>query len=126
MDNSCSNELYYMLLAQKLMEHYKLEFVACEKGPFFKTRIYALSQRVSFLSFLTFTRTNTKTFIDAFIKICLAENGSIFYQIVFCKVNFKHKITNFLILHDATILVCSLELCLSESNYKKGKIDKIS
>ena len=81
---------------------------------------------ISFLSFLTFTRTNAKTFFDAFVKICLAENGNILYEIVFCKVNFKHKTTNFLILDDATILVCSLELCVSESNYKKGKNDKIS
>ena len=81
---------------------------------------------ISFLFFLTFTSTNAKTFFDTFVKICLAENGNILYQIVFCKAKFKHKITNFLILHDATILVCSLELCLSESNCKKGKIDKIS
>ena len=80
---------------------------------------------ISFLRFLTFTRTNAKTFFDAFVKICLAENGSILYQIVFCKANFKHKTTNFLILDDATILMCSLELCLSESNQKKRKNDKI-
>ena len=81
---------------------------------------------VYFFRFLTFTRTNAKTFFEAFVKICLAENGNILYQIVLCKVNFKHKTTNFLILDDATILVCSLELCLSESNYKKRKTEKIS
>ena len=87
-----------------------------------KLKVFA----ISFLRFLTITRANAKTFFDSFVKICLAENGNILYQIVFCKVNFKHKTTSFLILHDATILVCSLELCLSESNCKKGKIDKIS